>query len=104
MSAGALYSSYPFTSKEQIRILRLAPAADLNEDLRGVLEVRSIRRLGLYDALSYTWQPPFEGQTLPDSVLSIIGFRLPITGNLSNALRRIRRQHRERTLWVDSVC
>ncbi|EME82456.1 uncharacterized protein MYCFIDRAFT_124702, partial [Pseudocercospora fijiensis CIRAD86] len=88
----------------QIRILRLAPAAELDDDLRGELEVRSFKRLPPYEALSYTWQPPFEGQTLPDDVIWFFGYPLPITGNLSNGLRRVRREDKERVLWVDAIC
>ena len=105
MACGALYSSCPLTSlKDHIRILRLAPAPTLEAQLHGELEVRSFSRLPAYEALSYTWQPPFEGQTLPDSVIWFFGYPLPITGNLSNGLRRLRRKDKERVLWVDAVC
>ncbi|PMD46841.1 heterokaryon incompatibility, partial [Hyaloscypha variabilis F] len=51
-----------------------------------------------YEALSYTWgQPGFNHQIICDDK------QLPITQNLFEALRQLRKGG-ERVLWIDAIC
>ncbi|KAK2043475.1 HET-domain-containing protein [Colletotrichum somersetense] len=52
-----------------------------------------------YEALSYTWGPPELTQEI-----SVNEKRLPVTGNLHEALSRLRQDHQDRILWIDAIC
>jgi hypothetical protein len=74
---------------EHIRVLLLQPASSLEDPLRGRFEVGPISEWkDRYDALPYTWQPPFEDQVIVDDALRLDDkARLSVTGNLGRALR-----------------
>jgi ankyrin repeat protein len=52
-----------------------------------------------YEALSYTW-----GGTYKPHEIEINGRILPVTKNLSLALRSLRYPHQDRILWIDAIC
>ena len=52
-----------------------------------------------YEALSYTW-----GGTDKPYEIEINGRRMPVTKNLSLALRHLRYPGRDRILWIDAIC
>jgi hypothetical protein len=52
-----------------------------------------------YEALSYTW-----GGTDKPYEIEMNGGKMPITENLSLALRHLRYQHQDRIVWIDAIC
>jgi ankyrin repeat protein len=60
------------------------------DDEEGVME---------YEALSYTW-----GDTYKPHEIEIDGKMMPVTKNLSLALRSLRYPHQDRLLWIDAIC
>jgi hypothetical protein len=84
-----------------IRLLRLFPAASLDEDIKCELFHTTLdakNRVG-FEALSYTWGDP--NSTSP---ITRHGKPHHITKNLDVALRHLRYPERERTLWADALC
>lgn len=64
----------------------------------------SLRSAPPYEALSYTWGDTTERRTIRLKSKSISWHDLPVTDNLSNALRRLRWRFKIRTLWIDAIC
>jgi ankyrin repeat protein len=52
-----------------------------------------------YDALSYTW-----GSSIQPYEICVNNSTMPVTANLSQALRDLRYPDRDRLLWVDAIC
>ena len=91
----------------RIRVLYLEPAWNLDDPLFGEFEAGLLTEWhGKFDALSYTWQPPFDDQDLEDDFIAVQnGVKVSITGNLSRALRRLRFQYKWcYIVWVDAIC
>jgi hypothetical protein len=61
-------------------------------------EQENIRKCS-YEALSYVW-----GAHVGDCRIDCEGETLFVTKNCEEALRRLRRPKKVRTLWVDSIC
>jgi hypothetical protein len=55
-----------------------------------------------YEALSYTWGPPSDDNTISISV-GARSYKLPVRENLYRALRRLRRRRRARWMWLVSM-
>jgi hypothetical protein len=96
---------YPGTpldrDNREIRVLLLA-GGDFYSPLRGELQTISLAPAAsqtAYDALSYTWGV----RSKAESIL-ICDCYIPITDNLSNALRRLRHPRDSRRLWIDAIC
>lgn len=70
-----------------------------DEPLCGSLETHLVEEAPPYQALSYVW-----GVSTPYSYLIIEGHSLPITQNLTDALKSLRNQEGEILIWIDSVC
>lgn len=70
---------------------------DATDDLNSVSGERS--KL-CYEALSYVWGPTIRNHHID---LVSIG-QIPITDNLAQALKRLRRLEEVRTIWIDAVC
>ena len=52
-----------------------------------------------YEALSYVWGDP------TNQVFILLGgTRFPVNRSLYGALLRLRREHTQRTLWIDAIC
>lgn len=97
-------SIYKPLNSGSIRVLQLQPADSLDSPLIATLDVVVLSDRAGYDALSYAWDGAFTGHELPDGSLCLNGNTTTIKGNLRDALRRLRRKNRVRTLWVDAVC
>ena len=97
-----VYPVYPLKSSgKQIRLLELHPG-QYHSPLSGRLRVVSLGMIPTprYQALSYTW-----GDATKNDAIRIHGCGcIPITGNLFQALRRLRRRLTTRILWVDAIC
>lgn len=83
-------------------MLSLLPGLDDNEIRctlsKIALNGRDARQRQSYEALSYTWG---SGECVPILVNAKTVF---ITANLSAAMRRLRSQHKPRSLWIDALC
>lgn len=83
-------------------------------ELLAALQVESARASQLdnverdqqYEALSYVWgdHTPQDVLLVTDAIEAKPTCRLPITANLSSALRHLRHKHQIRSLWVDAIC
>lgn len=81
----------------QSRVVEFLPSSDRTIRCR-IIKVSIDANDGVpYDALSYTWG----GQEKTESI-NIEGRILPITWNLSVALRNLRDHHKR--LWIDAIC
>lgn len=98
------YTNLPLQDAKDIRLLSLWPAENHDDLLIGELSVVDVTNSDAFEALSYTWDPPFDEQILEDDEIELPGTRLRITGNLSHALRRLRSGTRPRVLWIDAIC
>ncbi|KAK4450833.1 heterokaryon incompatibility protein-domain-containing protein [Podospora aff. communis PSN243] len=106
-NVGLLYS--PLPSNEDFRLLEILP---------GTVETKILCRLhvcamadncGAYDALSYTWDLGLEYdigliKTKAPGPIECNGIEMEVGANLYHALRRMRREHSPRILWVDAIC
>lgn len=93
-----------------IRLIHLHRSTNVDSPLVCTLSTTSISHDGgvlpcHYEALSYTW-----GSAVVPELLFIVGpsksksFMLPITQNLHEALKHLRRKDKDIVLWVDAVC
>ena len=99
-----IYAGYPLEHTRDIRTLILQPAPPHEEPISCDLKVISLEEPDEYEALSYTWGAPFEGQTLDHRHITLCGRNFEVTGNLYTALKRFRTQDKPRVLWIDAVC
>ncbi|KAF4452564.1 HET-domain-containing protein [Fusarium austroafricanum] len=86
-----------------IRVLRLHPAPRSESQLRCSLVPVSLDEKPKYWALSYTWGT--DGPSIP--IFCVDGptiALLRITPNCASALKHLRDDKEERTLWVDGIC
>ena len=82
-----------------IRLLRLHPALSFAKDIRCKLFNTTLDAKEDSEALSCTWGDPTETLTI-----TLQGQRHLVTKNLESALRHVRYNDRQRTLWVDALC
>jgi hypothetical protein len=94
-----LYRSVPLTTGKTIRLLDIQPGR-YKSPIHVILREVSPAAQPPYEALSYTWGARTAGHTV--RVNGIHDF--PVTDNLHNALGRLRRKRKPRTLWVDAIC
>jgi hypothetical protein len=108
------------TSKIETRILRLQPAAFLDDVVFVQLNKGSLKDAPVYDAISYVWGDPKDtvdiqvrsansvpvhrGNTVCPSTVDEHWVEMPITISLAGALRRLRDQAEVRILWTDALC
>ena len=86
----SIYSNLQLRKASDIRIVILRPASQDYHDIVCDLQVVSLDNEPDYEALSYTWGPPFEDQSLQDELITLSGMQTRITGNLFHALQRLR--------------
>lgn len=93
-------------NNQSIRILQLEPGAG-DEPLVGTFEPVHIDSAGRYEPISYVWAQA----TSHASIYHTISIRqdafertVELTLNLHGALKRLRRPHNKRRLWVDQIC
>ncbi|KAK4445590.1 heterokaryon incompatibility protein-domain-containing protein [Podospora aff. communis PSN243] len=104
MGAAASYENSPLPNPTtHIRLLHLHPSPTHDLALHGTLTTAPLSQPHPphYEALSYVWGPPSQGLQ-PE--LFLADHSLPITPNLSTALRHLRYESQTRVLWVDAVC
>ncbi|KAK0736613.1 heterokaryon incompatibility protein-domain-containing protein [Apiosordaria backusii] len=93
-----------------VRLLTIFPAEDYMAPLKGEIRNVDLRTNPRYDALSYTWADE-DGETAKTSRIALMfnpkkgTYRqLGIGHNCELAMRRLRRKHKKRTVWIDAVC
>ena len=89
---------YKALKDDEIRVINLHKGSP-NDPIVCTLFTKPLSNPGHYDALSYVWGP----WNNPDSI-SLNGKRFYITGNLADALKRLRRSNSDRLLWADALC
>jgi hypothetical protein len=92
------YSPFEGSRVNEIRLLRVHPATDIDDPIICDLWIVSLSSKHEYAALSYTW-----GQPLFDHQITCDGKKLMITGSLHWALRRFRATGWQ-MLWADQIC
>lgn len=92
------YSQFEGRRPDEIRLLRIHPAASIDDPVICDLRIVSLSSKPDYAALSYTWGPP-----LFDHQITCDGRKLMITGSLHWALRRFRATGWQ-MLWADQIC
>jgi hypothetical protein len=106
MSNIDFYKSTPLSGDPKaIRVLRLEPSQQLEDPLRGTLQVVSLSclvkgQLPVYSALSYVWGD----FALYRDFLCCGSAQLPISRNCRDGLRRLRSLYGGLTIWVDAIC
>jgi hypothetical protein len=98
-AAVQLYRELDVSNGDQlIRVLDLHPGPWCQQ-LYGTLRVVSLASKPAYEALSYAW-----GNQSCKRITLNTCCEIPITDNLYDALRRLRKRRDKRTLWADAVC
>jgi hypothetical protein len=93
-----VYSRFRLSDPDSVRILRLQPGSR-EDNIKITLDVTSLNKPVPYEALSYAWDS-HHGNT----IVSCHGTDIPVTNNCAAALRELRYEDRQRTLWIDAVC
>ena len=92
------YEYQDVSENNEIRLLALLPGR-FNDPIRCTLSHVSLDDEPVYEALSYTW-----GAATRSHTLICDGKLLPVTSNLFEGLRRLRRIRAVRVVWADAVC
>lgn len=87
------------SGSQEIRLLRLQPAPSFDAKIQGMLSYTSLHSPCEYEALSYRW-----GAVDFNAEIELEGQPFRITHNLEEALRHLRDETNERTIWVDAIC
>jgi hypothetical protein len=106
------YFSSRLSDEGQIRLLKVQPEADGNQEIRCELETVHLKDNPSYVALSYTWGPPTAeaadaGVTsIPTHAIRCNEHVIQITRNLHDFIQRVRHdpELNSQRLWVDSIC
>ena len=83
----------------EIRIITLGPG-EWNDRIACTLQKVSLDENPPYEALSYCWGDPKD----PKKLIFLQEQPLKVTRSLETALRHLRRQDTERTMWIDAIC
>ncbi|KAI1405950.1 heterokaryon incompatibility protein-domain-containing protein [Hypoxylon fuscum] len=94
------YQHQPLSSSAQTRVIVLEPSLDASAPLHCTIDELRVEVDEEFHAVSYTWDKP----NFTESLIVDQSFRLGITPNLRDALRRFRLPFSPRRLWVDAVC
>ncbi|KAH6665788.1 heterokaryon incompatibility protein-domain-containing protein [Halenospora varia] len=94
------YSVYSFLdpTRHEIRILTLY-CGSFSSALECSLSLTTLTTPDSYEALSYTWGTHYSSRPI-----LVNNRELKITTNLEIALRHLRREDKNRVLWVDAIC
>ncbi|KAI1737542.1 HET-domain-containing protein [Xylaria scruposa] len=92
----------PLSKQSETRLLRLLPG-NFTQDVYCEIDVWDLDSRPEYEAISYTWA---DETGVDDSSKTIFVSRKPlkVTRNCENALKRVRRFHSVRVVWIDAVC
>jgi len=63
-----------------------------------------LRSIPTYTAVSYTWATEDGDATKSQIIYLDAGTTLKVTVNCETALKQLRQSHRDRVLWIDSIC
>ncbi|KAK5467585.1 hypothetical protein LTS15_000558 [Exophiala xenobiotica] len=87
----------PLKSPRSTRLLTLNPG-DFEDDVIATLAEVDLAERPSYEAVSYAWGPPGS-----ERQIIVNGVTLWIRQNLWQGLRRVRRKHAARTVWIDAI-
>lgn len=90
--------TYDALQPGEIRLLNISPSQDRSTPIRAELKHQPLR-YGTYEALFYAC-----GNEEPRAIIHVNGQPLTVSDNLLEALRDLRKETNNRTLWVDSIC
>lgn len=96
-------------TKNEIRLLRIAPSLQVDSVINGTLDHVPINHHSSYEALSYTWaddraDAEYDSDNEEDHCILLEGHYFPVASNLFAALRQLRLPSEERWFWVDAIC
>ena len=83
---------------DEIRLVTIK-AGRAADDVQCTLGKRLSSEAPTYEALSYAW-----GDAAETKHISLGSFSFLVTDNLHAALRHLRREHEDRTMWIDAIC
>jgi hypothetical protein len=86
-------------TRKEIRLVRLAPSSDIDEQASCTLEIKSLQESPVYEALSYAWGDPRVLRSI-----KLQGLEWYLTTNLEAALRYLRDPVDEKIFWIDAIC
>lgn len=98
------YRYRPLVQPRLIRILELHPAKAEDDIIRCDLQVTCLDDPLEYNALSYAWGISNLSSDVYTRWLVCDGALLPVTTNLHDALRNLRRPNSSRFIWADAIC
>lgn len=90
--------AYDVLQPGEIRLLKISPSQDRSTPIRAELKHQPLR-YGTYEALSHVW-----GSEEPRATMNVNGQPFTVSESLLGALRDLRKETKDRTLWVDSIC
>lgn len=90
--------AYDALQPGEIRLLYISPSQDRSTPIRAELKHQPLR-YATYEALSYT-----RGNEEPRATIYLSGRPFRVSDNLVEGLRELRRETKNRALWVDSIC
>jgi len=100
MASQQCYQYIPLENGRRIRLLCLEPG-DAAATPKLSLFNADLDQQPTYEALSYTWGDPNDTTLI---YYNEEGSTLAVTRNCEAALRRLRLEYEERTLWIDAIC
>jgi hypothetical protein len=101
INRGSLYK--PLLHEGAIRVLEVFPGAFEDPLACKLRIVRLCSPYPYFDAISYCWEKP-EGFDSKKKTLRCDGIDVEVGANLWDALRRLRKHGRSRTVWADALC
>ncbi|KAI1321274.1 heterokaryon incompatibility protein-domain-containing protein [Xylariaceae sp. FL0255] len=106
MSSEFAYRPLDNSSRDQIRVLSLAPSNSFPAPIHVSLSIVNLTSSSsppssppVYEALSYCW-----GNALDTVIISCNGQPFSVTRNLESALRHLRQKEGHRVIWADAIC
>jgi hypothetical protein len=100
MLSSGPYQYKPMQNPQEIRLLNIKPA-NKTAEIHLSITLHVLHQNPTYEALSYTWGDPRKTETV---ICNEVGNTLSITQNCGAALRRLRQEDKQRTVWIDQLC
>jgi hypothetical protein len=98
------YPGPPLPTEDHIRLLLLQPGTGV-EPICCQLVVTTLASAPEYESLSYVWGNVSDPVTISLQALEADNqYGHAVTQNCFAALQRLRRQDRQRTMWIDALC
>ena len=107
MAASTSQSCFRFPALDhlasEIRLIELLPG-DYDAPISGICHVRSLDDTSLhYETLSYAWKNYSDSNSTFHTIF-IDSMAFGVSATLFEAMKRLRRSHGPRTLWIDTIC